>query len=125
MVDKEGNVYVWGNGTTGELGNGNFTSKLLPSKTSVDKVVKVSMGVGHVGVLTMEGNIVTWGQNNVGQLGINSSLVTAYPRKASTQVVDLVLGGYHTAVLKTDENVYVTRIWRKWCNAEQELQEIY
>lgn len=83
------------------------------------------MGVGHVGVLTMEGNIAAWGQNNAGQLGINTSLVTAYPRKTYTQVADLVLGGYHTAILKTDETVYVTRIWFKWRNAELEVQEIY
>ena len=123
-IDEKGNVYTWGNGTVGELGNGTFTSRLLPCKAAIDKVIKVSIGVGHAGALTMQGNIATWGYNNVGQLGINSTLNTAYPRKASIQATDISLGGYHTVIKKTDENIYVTRIWCKWCNAEQEEQEI-
>jgi len=123
-IDEKGNVYTWGNGTVGESGNGTFTSKLLPCKAAIDKAIKVSMGVSHAGALTTEGNIATWGYNNVGQLGINSNLNTAYPRKASIQATDISLGGYHTVINKTDGNIYVTRIWCKWCNAEQAGQEI-
>ena len=108
-IDEKGNVYTWGNGTC---------------KAAIDKAIKVSMGVSHAGALTTEGNIATWGYNNVGQLGINSNLNTAYPRKASIQATDISLGGYHTVINKTDGNIYVTRIWCKWCNAEQAGQEI-
>lgn len=84
-IDKDGNVYTWGNGINGEMGDGTFMSNTLPTKTAITKAVKAQIGVGHAGALTMSGNIETWGYNNVGQLGINSNLTTAYPRKASTR----------------------------------------
>lgn len=90
-IDKNGNVYVWGNGTNGEIGNDENQTKYLPTKANVQKAIKISMGHGQIAVLTTEGALKAWGLNAHGQNGINcSNLVnttwtnaynTSYPMK--------------------------------------------
>ena len=62
-IDKDGNVFVWGNGTNGEIGNSAKNSKYLPTLVDVKNVIKVTMGQGHVSVLTSEGSVWAWGLN--------------------------------------------------------------
>ncbi|MBO5478694.1 MAG: Ig-like domain-containing protein, partial [Clostridia bacterium] len=105
-IDKDGNVYVWGNGSYGEIGNNATTSKNLPTKTTIKNAIQVSMGQGQVAVLTSEGVVWSWGRNNNGQLGINCTNNTSYPMKTALNVTELSAGGYHTMVKKIDGTMY-------------------
>lgn len=105
-LEKNGNVYVWGNGTYGEMGNKTTTSSNLPIKTTVEHGIQVSIGGGDVGVLTSEGVVWSWGRNTHGQHGINCSTNTTYPMKTALNVTELSKGGYHTTVKKIDGTVY-------------------
>jgi len=105
-LDKRGNVYVWGNGSNGEIGNYSTESKALPTKTTIEKAIQVSMGDGHVAVLTEEGVVWSWGRNSEGQLGINCVNNTTYPMKSALDVTEISCGGYHTTIKRTDETVY-------------------
>ena len=105
-LDRNGNVYVWGNGSNGEIGNYNTESKALPTKTTIKKAIQVSMGDGHVAVLTTEGVVWSWGRNNEGQLGINCVNNTTHPMKSALDVTEISCGGYHTTIKRTDETVY-------------------
>lgn len=109
-LDKSGNVYVWGNGTNGEIGNKAVVSKYLPTKTTIEHGIKVTMGQGQVTVLTSEGVIWSWGLNTSGQLGINCSSNTSYPMKTALNVTEVSSGAYHTTVKKIDETLYACRI---------------
>lgn len=88
-VDKDGKVYVWGNGTNGEIGNSAKVSKSLPTMVNIKNVVKVTMGQGHVSVLTTEGTVWAWGLNTSGQLGINNGTTTTWPMKTALKVTDV------------------------------------
>jgi len=105
-LDKNGNVYVWGNGSNGEIGDKSTNSKYLPTKTTIENAIQVSIGQGQVGVLTSEGVVWSWGRNNEGQLGINCTKSTSYPMKTALNVTELTIGGFHTTVKKIDGSVY-------------------
>lgn len=74
------NVYVFGDGTNGELGLGNGKNCAevkrprlnphLPADTV--SVVHVSVGGMHTAVLTKDNKILTWGVNDQGALGRNT-----------------------------------------------------
>ncbi len=77
---------------TGELGNNATNSSNLPVKTSIENGVQVSIGNGHIGVLTSDGAVWNWGKNTNGQLGINCTSNTSYPMKSTVNVVEASLG---------------------------------
>ena len=107
-LDKNGYVYVWGNGTNGEMGNSTTTSSNLPIKTTIENAIQVSIGSGHVGALTSDGIVWAWGANTNSQLGVNSTTNISYPVRAAANVTELSLGAYHTVVKKLNETVYAT-----------------
>ena len=101
-------MYVWGNGSNGEIGNYATSSTNLPIKTTIENAIQASIGDGHVGVLTSDGVVWCWGKNTHGQLGINCTNNTSYPMKTALSVTELSLGGYHTTVKKINGTAYAT-----------------
>jgi len=91
-ISKNGEVYVWGNGINGCLGDGTtpasivFASKVVYFDGTSDKfAVSMSMGpIGdesHFAVVTKTGTAVTWGAQNEGCLGnlVDSTTPVASP----------------------------------------------
>jgi prepilin-type N-terminal cleavage/methylation domain-containing protein len=72
-LDSAGKVYCWGNGASGNLGNGNtasYSSPVAVIGTLATKIVKqLSVGDTHACALTTGNEIYCWGANNYGQLG--------------------------------------------------------
>ena len=63
-VNSAGQVYAWGEGTQGELGNGAFKSHLRPVRVRLPKGVKVTSARGGYQfaiALTTTGKVLTWG----------------------------------------------------------------
>jgi alpha-tubulin suppressor-like RCC1 family protein len=72
-VSKRGEVYCWGLGKNGQLGQGNKNSSAVPVRArNVDHAVSVSCGSGHTVAKTETGRLFTWGEGNQGQLGHGS-----------------------------------------------------
>ncbi len=110
-LDAEGNVYVWGNGANGEIGNNQTESKSIPTKVAgVRDGIQVSIGNGHVGALTSDGAVFTWGLNANGQLGINSTTNALYLTRTALEATEISLGGYHTTIKKIDGSLYVAGV---------------
>lgn len=68
----EASVYMWGAGEKGQLGNGELTSKFLPSEVLTPKrgrPVAISCGASHSALIDDSGAVFTWGANRFGQLG--------------------------------------------------------
>jgi len=107
-LDKNGDVYVWGNGTYGEIGNNATESKNLPTKTTIKNGVQVSIGQGQLAVLTSEGVVWSWGRNDNGELGINCMNNTSYPMKTAINITEVTSGAVHTSIKKIDGEVYAT-----------------
>ena len=78
-IDKEGNLYSWGQGTEGQIGKGSpLTDQLTPYKVNggtgsgiseSTKFKSVTGGTLHSLALDVEGNLYAWGNNDYGQIG--------------------------------------------------------
>ncbi len=69
---RNGEVWTWGNGTYGQMGNGTFTSSSSPLRvTPPDGVhwVQVNSGGYASYAIDATGTLWSWGRNNAGQLG--------------------------------------------------------
>jgi alpha-tubulin suppressor-like RCC1 family protein len=71
-VNSAGQVYTWGQGDQGEMGNGAFKSHLRPVRVRLPKGIKVTSARGgyqFAVALTTTGKVLTWGNGTSGQLG--------------------------------------------------------
>lgn len=69
-IDAAGRLYVWGNGTNGQLGLGNMSDRLSPTVLELgDEVVEIELGAVHSIALTKRGRVWVWGTNTNNQLG--------------------------------------------------------
>ncbi|MCI5604818.1 MAG: hypothetical protein MR413_04125, partial [Clostridia bacterium] len=100
-IDKDGNVYAWGEGSNGQNGNGTKKITLIPtpvvtsySETTDEETGKVTVtstpltgavaaaaGTNHAMALMADGTVYAWGYNTSGQVGVNgtSSVFVATP----------------------------------------------
>lgn len=81
-VDSSGNVWAWGQNTSGQLGDGTTQNRLLPALvhglSATSQIVGISAGVNHCLALASDGSFWAWGDNSEGELGdgtLNQSLV--------------------------------------------------
>ncbi|WP_164009468.1 MopE-related protein [Pyxidicoccus trucidator] len=105
-LDVDGNVWAWGQNTSGQVGTGAAsTSVLVPVKVAgLPGAKAIAAGAGHSLVIdTQFGNVWAWGQNNFGQVGTGSSTTT--PVLAPTPVggvfagTSIVAGHYFSLVI--------------------------
>ena len=74
-LTNEGNVYTWGDGEQGQLGNGLMVNSSSPVKVDTSgvlagkQIVDISAGEAFVLALSSEGKLYSWGHNWGGQLG--------------------------------------------------------
>jgi regulator of chromosome condensation len=93
MLDEDGNVYAWGRGEYGQIGNGKpevgridtphkveFFSKLK------DKVVHISCGDHFNHVVTESGKCYAWGYGDTGALGMKDAEDATTPEEIPTDV---------------------------------------
>jgi alpha-tubulin suppressor-like RCC1 family protein len=93
-----GQVYCWGDGSSGQLGNGSFNSSLAPVQaTGITNAVSLSAFGSHTCAVISTGRSVCWGENFRGQLGnlTTSNAPTAQTIVSST-VTLMVAGSRHT-----------------------------
>lgn len=119
LLTKDGDVYTWGSGGSGRLGNGTTddvstptlidTSGALAGKT----VTKIAAGYRFMLALTDEGRVYSWGHNFSGQLGNGTNNQASSPVAVNTSgvlagktIVDIAAGGYSSVALASDGTVY-------------------
>lgn len=68
-INEFGWVYIWGNGSYGEIGNGKTESKYYPTKNPSNIGISVSLGAGHTALLGQNAKVYTFGRNLNGELG--------------------------------------------------------
>ena len=115
-IDKSGNVYVWGRGDEGQIGNGKKSDKFIP--TLVDAfnnipIRNISCGCHHTIAINEESKIYCWGNNRYNQCSdaFNDSFDGGHKPKRTPQnyykinvesdekFVNLSAGSYHTLLL--------------------------
>jgi uncharacterized repeat protein (TIGR03803 family) len=109
-LDSSSNLWAWGYGGDGELGNGGTTNFDTPTKlTTISNVIAIAAGGGHSIALTADGRVRTWGDNGSGELGrtnLPASLPGLVTGALTNQRVVAIAGGNQFTLAATS-NGYV------------------
>jgi alpha-tubulin suppressor-like RCC1 family protein len=82
-IKEDGSVWVWGDNTFGQLGDGTYENKLLPVENEKLKGAKeVSGGGDFTIVLKEDGTLLSMGDNSFSTLGIGRTDIVTRPVKA-------------------------------------------
>ncbi|MEN9391030.1 MAG: hypothetical protein RL017_327, partial [Pseudomonadota bacterium] len=118
VVTDRGYVAVWGNNSSGQLGDGTTTNRLKPvymldnaanSTAPFFNACAVSCGFNHTLVLSYNGNLYTCGLNDQGQFGNGTTSTTAQTRlslivnPASGVYVVSIAAGYKTSFFSVNK----------------------
>eukprot|EP00002_Diphylleia_rotans_P026853 TRINITY_DN5372_c0_g1_i2.p1 TRINITY_DN5372_c0_g1~~TRINITY_DN5372_c0_g1_i2.p1 ORF type:complete len:1044 (+),score=190.77 TRINITY_DN5372_c0_g1_i2:73-3204(+) len=109
-----GEVYTWGQGTYGQIGQGTTDNslQLKPiTKLFGKAIVKIASGEAHTLALTVNGEVYGWGRDKYGQLGNGKgqqSRLTCSRIKglSHTRIVDIACGSDHSVLLSETGRVY-------------------
>lgn len=100
-----GAVYCWGEGGSGQLGNGTQTSSTTPVRVALAATfVAVSAGGDHTCALTEAGTVFCWGDGARGQRGDGTVSNATLPTPLATGAVfaDVSAGAQHTCGITAD-----------------------
>ncbi len=97
-------LWVWGRGIEGQLGDDTATNKSTPVTTFAggSNWKQVSGGTYHTAAIKTDGTLWTWGYNALGGLGTNDTISRSTPVTTfagGTNWKQLCGGGYHTAAI--------------------------
>ena len=111
-LDIEGNIWSWGDNSSGQLGNNSTTSSLIPQKIQIENQISfksIAAGCKHSLALDIEGNIWSWGDNSSGQLGNKTYTNSLIPQKIQTEVKfkEISVGLYHNMALDEKGNIWI------------------
>lgn len=86
-----GDVWCWGRGTGGGLGDGTTANRGLPGKVPlVAPAIALSTNDGGTYALHADGTMSNWGMNDAGQLGLGDATLTSTARQVSNSNADLL-----------------------------------
>ncbi len=108
---RQGNLWIWGRSTFGELGVNDTTNRSTPVTTFAggSNWKQVAGGWNHIAAIKTDGTLWVWGINDYGQLGINDGTNRCTPVTTfagGTNWKSVAAGGYHTSAIKTDGTLW-------------------
>jgi alpha-tubulin suppressor-like RCC1 family protein len=114
---REGQVWAWGENSSGQLGDGTQNATTEPVPVQIDDVVGLAAGGFHSLALESDGSVWAWGENGAGQLGDGSGVAQPVPVAIGlTGIVAIAAGEEHSLAL--DEN---GQVWAWGSNASGQL----
>ena len=113
-IARNRTLYMWGNNTSAQLGDGTQTPSYVPIQPKFERPVQikqVAMGRQHTIALTEDGDVYTWGWNNSGQLGNGTTTSSNTPVQIQigdgVRVSQVYADNYSSAALTADGQLYV------------------
>ena len=107
---EEGELWMWGQGTQGRLGQGNTTYYSSPVQVgALTTWVKVGSRVGSTVGVASDGTLWAWGLNHEGQLAQGNTTDYSSPVQVGALTdwsTKIGAGQYHFIVLKTDGTIW-------------------
>jgi alpha-tubulin suppressor-like RCC1 family protein len=111
-IKTDGTLWIWGDNSSGLLGNGITTGNRSTPVTTFaggNNWKQVSAGGAHTAAIKTDGTLWTWGGANFGQLGNNATTVTSTPVTTfagGTNWKQVDCGYFHTLAIKTDGTLW-------------------
>jgi len=117
-IKTDGTLWLWGFGTSGELGNNSTLSRSSPVQTisGGNNWKQVACGYFHTAAVKTDGTLWLWGSGVNGELGNNSTLSRSSPvqtisggnnwKQVSCGFIIQGTSG-HTAAIKTDGTLWL------------------
>jgi alpha-tubulin suppressor-like RCC1 family protein len=111
-VKIDGTLWMWGQDTYGQLGDGNIISQSSPIQTMAggNNWKQVACGYNHTAAVKTDGTLWTWGYDMYGQLGTGSNISLSSPIQTiagGTNWNQVSCGGNFTAAIKTDGTMWL------------------
>lgn len=104
-ITENGDLYMWGNNSYGQLGDGTTITRDKPTKI-MGNVKSISLGHWHSAVITEDGDLYMWGDNNFGQLGDGTNTNRISPTLIMSNVKTVSLGYWHSSAITEDGDLY-------------------
>lgn len=115
-LDSTGDVWSWGYNSCGQLGHGNTTQLLVPTKIAAldtPTITKIGASGESSFAIDSSGNLYTWGHNAYGNLGWGGTTNQLSPAIALTSVSNAYMHNgsndyMNTYAIKTDKTLWAT-----------------
>lgn len=122
-ITSEGRVFTWGYNDQGQLGDGTYVHKSVPTDITAnfnlevgEKLIDISLGIHHSGAITSDDRVFMWGTNIYYQLGDGTNtnrnlpvdITSRFTLDAEEVNVALLLGGYFSVSMTSKHKV---KLW--------------
>ncbi|MFH1227954.1 MAG: hypothetical protein V1701_08635 [Planctomycetota bacterium] len=106
-LKTDGTLWTWGGNPNGQLGDGTFDSKNVPTQISGTNWSAVAVGGRHTVALKTDGTLWAWGGNHDGELGDGTTKYKNVPTQITgTNWSAIAAGYYYTIALKSDGTLW-------------------
>ena len=120
-LTNQGNIYMWGANTNGELGDGTNTNRRTPTNVTHnfalavgETIIDLSLGGSHTIIRTSDDRIFAWGLSSSGQLGtgytVNMNdpydITIKFNLEVGSNFDQFVLGDSNSYLITDDGYVY-------------------
>jgi uncharacterized repeat protein (TIGR02543 family) len=120
-VTSNGRILVWGYNVFGQLGDGTYVNKNMPTETTNifnlaigETITNVSLSGFHGLATTSENRVFTWGNNEGGALGDGTTEDTNTPIDITNQfnlvvgetITNITLGLFHSSVVTSRGRIF-------------------
>lgn len=104
---QDGRVFVWGNNSNGQLGDGTTIERLSPVEISLPNVTSLSAGVASSLARMSDGSVFAWGAGTF--TGTNQRQDVPRPTRVEglTSITQVSAGYWAHSALRSDGTVYV------------------
>ncbi|SEU37220.1 Alpha-tubulin suppressor [Myxococcus fulvus] len=112
FLQRNGEVYSWGQNLAGQLGTGSINNTPVASPTKpvgLPRIKAIAAGQTHSLALDMDGRVWAWGKNDFGQLGLGATggLVTVPTRVSGLSSIQAIsANGNFSLALGQDGRVW-------------------
>jgi alpha-tubulin suppressor-like RCC1 family protein len=108
-IASTGEVWCWGDGYYGQVGNGSWNSAAAPERVSSQQFTTLASGRDHTCAVTTANHLRCWGYNDSGQVGDTGAGSVANPVSVGDDAGDWMMvgaGAKHTCAGKLDGSLW-------------------
>ena len=105
VIDKNGDLYMWGSNYNGRIDNSGVSTINSPKKI-MSNVASVSVGDTNA-VITTSGDLLLWGSNYYGELGDGTLNSTSTPKKIMSNVVSVDVDSCVSGAITANGDLYM------------------